>query len=89
MCPYNGVYIFSVTFSTQNDFVGAYLVVSNSLITLTIADNENGDYDSGSGSVVTQCQSGGDVWLDVIFGGTVAWHTSSHNYFSGFLLNKL
>ena len=50
-----------------------------------LANNENSDFDSSSGSVVTECLAGDVVWVQV--GGSYNFndHSSNSNVFSGFL----
>ena len=62
---------------------------NNEVLISVLADDENNDYDSSSGSVVTECLSGDVVWVEVEMDGNVYAHGSNVHLFSGFLLNKL
>ena len=88
VCPYRGVYIFSVSFSVFNDFFGVYLFRNDNILSFAVADDGNNDFDSTSSFAVAECLPGDVVWVRVGFNGTL-WNSLHHNWFSGFLLTKL
>ena len=89
ICPLNGDYIFSVTILTHNDHIQIKIFKNNEVLIRVLADNDNSNLDSGSGSVVTECVSGDVVWVQVGVGGKFDSNKANYNFFSGFLLNKL
>lgn len=84
-CPANAYYLFSVHISNNNAGEMDYEIVVNG--TAMVAGDVNGDWGSGSTSVMTYCEMSRLVWVrcinnnDRMYGGTRAYAS-----FSGTLL---
>ena len=89
VCPQNGIYVFSATTLTYNDQIRIDLYKNQEVLIRILANNENSDFDSSSGSVVSECLAGDVVWVQVGNGGNFLYHNFNCPLFSGFLLNKL
>ena len=87
VCPYNGVYVFSVTILTLNDQIRVRVMKNDQELFLVYPHGET--HDMGSGSGVVECTSGDVVRVVVEVGGRFYATTSSYHVFSGFLLRKL
>ena len=88
LCPYNGVYIFSIsTRSYTNFYMYARIIHDNNPVAGTASDEVAND--QGSVMAIIECLSGESVWVENygdnrVLGGSSVMKYSS---FSGFLLH--
>ena len=88
LCPYNGVYVFSIsTRSYTNFYMYARIVHDNRPVVGTASDEVGND--QGSAMAIIECMNGQSVWVENygderVLGGSAVIKYSS---FPGFLLH--
>ena len=85
VCPYRGVYVFTVSTNAYNDQLVGELYKNDQLLIRTFA---NEDFrDSATASVVTECEMRDSVYVYAYTGGEFDCYWSPA-HFSGYLLHK-
>ena len=84
VCPTSGVYSFTCNFVTDNSLLNVGLYRNNASLVLSAGHDAN-ELDTGSMSVVTQCNAGDVVWVNALSPGKVT-NSLQMTHFSGFLI---
>ena len=87
VCPYAGVYLFSLTIQTDDDYTSEYKIMKDNTIVATAAEYSYIHYPTGASVIIIECVSGERVWVRIgdrsayLMGGT-----DRQSIFSGYML---
>ena len=87
-CPYDGVYMFSLSLQAYyNDAMDAYICRNNETLSYAMAYTTNGYqlYPTASSTIIAPCERGDVIWVRAATEGTV-YGENGANTFSGYLL---
>ena len=92
LCPYNGLYLFSMhVLAAQDSSVQINIMVDGRQMVIAWADGIDGVYPQSSNTVVTECFEGQSVWLQSSSqsnGSRIFNNAFKHSTFSGVLIQK-
>ena len=87
ICPFDGVYVFSLNTLSQSGYLLALdMYIDNQVYVYTFADNVDGVYNQASNMYVGFCAAGSQTWAKVTAASRC--HGNPNTVFSGFLLQR-
>ena len=89
ICPWDGVYVFSVTVQGYlSDLTDTDLMQNNNFLARIFNDDISGAYNRGSMTTVIDCERGDVIWNLAWTTGSINCNTNRFTTFSGFLLQR-
>ena len=89
ICPYSGVYLFSIAFVTYPSY-DSYLGIMMDDTELVVAFADDGDqFSQASANIIAECVSGQRVWVRTISSSNYVYSNSDrYSHFTGYLLHR-
>ena len=86
-CPYNGIYMFTVSFNAHETDMTAYIMHEGDAIARAMATSDETWYNHASAFVLVECMGGDEVWIECQKSGGQLYGYDKSAQFNGYLFS--